>query len=225
MRAPHNLLMANAHWLPIPLKMALAQLRDLLRSRRTRWLLRRATNRGEIRLIVGSGHTRYEGWIPTNIDTLNLLDESTWARFLRPGTVTAILAEHVWEHLTPEEGLIAAQTCFRFLRPGGHLRVAVPDGLHPDARYIAEVKPPADGHAVLYTHESLTTLLEAAGLSVQLYEYYDAIGVLHSDPWDPSGGTILRSKQYNDAHPDLPFNPVDTSIILDAIRPPAGPRV
>jgi predicted SAM-dependent methyltransferase len=47
-----------------------------------------------------------------------------------------MLAEHVWEHLTEEEGLAAARACFKYLSPGGFLRVVVPDGLHPDPAYV-----------------------------------------------------------------------------------------
>jgi predicted SAM-dependent methyltransferase len=211
--------MASLRSIPAPIRETLGRLKNAVKDRRTRATLRRAARSGNVQIIVGSGGTRFDGWIPTNIGTLDLLDQSTWARFLAPGSVSAILAEHVWEHLSPEQGRIAARTCFHFLRPGGHLRAAVPDGLHPGPRYLAEVTPPADGHRVLYTFETFRAVFEEAGFRVQLYEYFDRDGTLHSDPWDPARGTILRSKQYNAAHPDLPFNPVDTSIILDATRP------
>jgi len=48
----------------------------------------------------------------------------------------AILAEHVWEHLTKEEALIAALTCYRYIKNGGYLRVAVPDGPHPNPQTL-----------------------------------------------------------------------------------------
>lgn len=37
------------------------------------------------------------------------------------------LAEHVWEHMTYEEGCQAAKNCYDYLADGGYLRVAVPD--------------------------------------------------------------------------------------------------
>ena len=55
--------------------------------------------------------------------------------YFNEGSIDAILAEHVWEHLAEEEGLAAAKCCYRYLRPGGYLRVAVPDGFHPDANF------------------------------------------------------------------------------------------
>lgn len=38
-----------------------------------------------------------------------------------------MLAEHVWEHMTKEEGIMAAKHCYEFLQDGGYIRVAVPD--------------------------------------------------------------------------------------------------
>jgi hypothetical protein len=66
-----------------------------------------------------------------------------------------IKAEHVWEHLMPEQGATAARICHRFLRPGGYVRVAVPDGLHPDPKYVEWVRPGGSGlgawdHTVLH---------------------------------------------------------------------------
>ena len=69
----------------------------------------------------------------------------------------AILAEHVWEHLDCFAAIVAAQNCFKYLKPGGYIRVAVPDGWHPDKDYIDYVKPGgwgagSDDHHVLYTY-------------------------------------------------------------------------
>jgi len=81
-----------------------------------------------MKIIIGSGENSYEGWISTNQNEINLLDRDSFVRFLDDQKVTAILAEHVWEHLTLEEGFLAAKNCYEFLEPGGYIRVAVPDG-------------------------------------------------------------------------------------------------
>src|SRR5690349_18664525 len=87
------------------------------------------------KVVVGAGNTNFAGWLLTDEHTLNLLREETWLRYFRPNSIQAILAEHVWEHLTPDDGYAAAQNCFTFLKPGGYLRIAVPDGFHPDPVY------------------------------------------------------------------------------------------
>src|SRR5687768_4115575 len=87
------------------------------------------------RLVIGASGRYDPGWIPTEKDFLNLLHPNDWNQFFPPNSVAALLAEHVWEHLTPDEARTAADTCFTYLRPGGYLRIAVPDGLHPDPAY------------------------------------------------------------------------------------------
>lgn len=43
------------------------------------------------------------------------------------GLADAFLAEHVWEHLSLDDAHRATRNCQRYLRPGGRLRLAVPD--------------------------------------------------------------------------------------------------
>lgn len=208
--------MAKWAFLPNFILSQLRRLRTGFRRRRISKLMRRAARQGPIRIVVGAGETQYRGWISTGIEVLDLLKESSWARILAPGSVYVILAEHVWEHLSMEEGLVAAKTCFRFLKPGGHLRVAVPDGLQPDPAYLRLVEPPADGHKILYTYRTLEEIFIKAGFTVRRYEYFDEQGVLHSSEWDPQDGMIARSMRFGSPYSssDDPY----TSIILDAIK-------
>jgi predicted SAM-dependent methyltransferase len=125
----------------------------------------------------------------------------------------------VWEHLTEEDGARAARQCFEYLKPGGYLRVAVPDGFHPDETYIEYVRPGgtgagADDHKVLYTHKTFAALFERAGFRVELLEYFDSSGEFHFVDWSPEAGTIVRSRRFDDrnAGGTLKY----TSIILDA---------
>jgi predicted SAM-dependent methyltransferase len=170
---------------------------------------------------VGASLTSDKRWLPTSIDFLNLLKESDWQRYFRPNSIDAILAEHVWEHLTAEEGLIAAKNCFQYLRPGGYIRVAVPDGLHPDPSYIEYVRvggsgPGSDDHKVLCTYESLRSLFEAADFNVHLLEYFDEKGEFHFKEWDPENGKIHRSKLWDKRNKGGKLN--YTSIIIDAFK-------
>jgi predicted SAM-dependent methyltransferase len=59
------------------------------------------------------------------------VEEDTWKFFFQESSLDAILAEHVWEHLSLNEASIAAKNCFKYLKHGGYVRVAVPDGYHP----------------------------------------------------------------------------------------------
>jgi predicted SAM-dependent methyltransferase len=180
-----------------------------------------------LRIIVGAGGTSYQGWISTQIEFLNLLTPNHWERYFTPDSIDAILAEHVWEHLTTEEGILAAKMCFKYLRPGGHLRIAVPDGLHPDPEYIEYVRPGGShwaekDHKVLYTYQSLRDIFVKVGFQVELLEYFDEEGKPHHKEWNPEDGFICRSI----IHPSdrlwqgkqgEPLN--YSSIILDARKP------
>jgi predicted SAM-dependent methyltransferase len=182
----------------------------------------RGAHSGSLRIVVGSGGVPVEGWIQSEESFLDLLDSATWDRYFRPDSIDAILAEHVWEHLDPDAGALAARTCFRYLRPGGYLRIAVPDGHHPDPAYIAEVEPGGRGcgaadHKVLYTAESLTALLYGAGFEARLLEYFDAGGGFHEAPWDPAAGMILRSRRFDPRNRDGSLS--YTSLIADAFKP------
>ena len=57
------------------------------------------------KVVIGAGeYVNNPGWKHTNEEELNLLDENTWQNSFDKNSITAILAEHVWEHLTYEEG-------------------------------------------------------------------------------------------------------------------------
>ena len=181
------------------------------------------------RIVIGAGRTFASGWIGTDQECLDLLKPADWSRWFAPDSVAALLAEHVWEHLTPEEGLAAARTCFTYLQPGGYLRIAVPDGLHPSSEYLSWVgvngaspMQHSNGHRVLYTYRTLTDMLEQAGFIVTLYEYFDEEHRFHSHPWRPEDGFIRRSVRYDKRNKS---GLVFTSIILDARKPAAVPRV
>jgi predicted SAM-dependent methyltransferase len=111
------------------------------RFARQRRALRALVRSDRKRVVVGSGGTALAGWVSTEQGVLDLLDPLSWERCLQRQSLGAILAEHVWVHLHyPEQAVTAATTCFSFLRPGGRLRVAVSDGLHPNPEYIQCVK-------------------------------------------------------------------------------------
>ena len=193
------------------------------------------------RIVIGAWSRFDQGWIPTQREFLDLTNPTHWEAYFEPNSIDAILAEHVWEHLTPDDGLAAARTCFTYLKPGGTLRVAVPDGLLPDPAYIDTVKAGAgtvtrtsgpDGnaanHRALYTYRTLGKVFESAGFRVVMYEYFDELGTFHCQDWDAKGGTIWRSKRFDprnkrgklaSVHPGTIEDYLAySSIILDAVK-------
>jgi predicted SAM-dependent methyltransferase len=188
-------------------------------ARRLRAVVRRAS---PLQIVLGASGIYDAGWIPTEIGVLDILVERQWMRLFTENSIDAILAEHVWEHLTLEQGLRAARNCRRFLKPGGYLRVAVPDGFHPDPTYIEWVRvggsgAGADDHKVLYNCDTFRGLFESAGLKVELLEYFDKEGGFHSVDWDPTAGRIHRSRRFDERNQDGRLG--YTSVILDARKP------
>lgn len=172
-----------------------------------------------LRIVIGAAGLYDRGWIATDIEQLDLLKEESWQRLFERGSVHSLLAEHVWEHLSEEDGYEAARRCYEYLKPGGYLRVAVPDGFNPNPQYIDYVKPGGNGagahdHKVLYDHRTLSRVLEEAGFRVQLLEYFDSKGVFHSVDWLPKDGKIHRSQLFDDRN--LGGSLSYTSLMLDA---------
>lgn len=180
-----------------------------------------------IRIIVGSGGQRWRGWIPTDKEELNLLNPEDWEKSFRFRRADAFLCEHVWEHLSEAEGRRAAELCYKWLKPGGYLRCAVPDGYFPNKYYqqvigVGGMNTPAHpsvGHKVVYNHKLLSDVFIQAGFKVELLEYCDKRGRFHYNQWSAADGPVYRSllldrrNQYGKI--------ISTSLIIDAKKPPA----
>jgi predicted SAM-dependent methyltransferase len=187
----------------------------MLRKQRFKWQIRSRP----LRIVIGASGISEIGWIRSEAEYLDLLDAGQWRNYFEDASIDALLAEHVWEHLTPEQGLAAAKRCYQYLRVGGYMRVAVPDGFHPDPQYIENVRPGgtgfgADDHKVLYDHSTLSQLFEKAGFDVQLLEYFDRRGAFRRADWLESEGKVNRSSRFDPRNRDGTLR--YTSIILDA---------
>jgi len=107
------------------------------------------------------------------------------------------------------------------------MRLAVPDGLHPNLDYIAYVKvgghgPGAADHKVLYDYRSMQSMLESVGFQVRLLEFYDEVGSFHTKAWQIHDGPIERSLVHDPRN--INGQPNYTSLIVDAIKPDEGAR-
>lgn len=179
----------------------------------------------EIKVVIGAdNYNNNPGWIHTQEGELSLLDETTWKTQFKKGSISAILAEHVWEHLTYQEGLEAARLCHHYLKPQGYIRCAVPDGYFPDEAYQNLVRiggpgpkdHPAASHKIVYNYNTLASIFEIAGYEVNFLEYCDEAGHFQFSEWKEEDGVIYRSKIWD------PRNQGDKlvfpSLIIDAIK-------
>jgi predicted SAM-dependent methyltransferase len=174
----------------------------------------------KLQIIIGAHNTDYKNWLPTNIDSLNVLQKESFQHLFGEKKVTRFLAEHVFEHISYSDALIALKNCYSYLEKGGAVRIAVPDGFHPNEEYINMVKPGGFGegahdHKLLYDYKKLAKVFEEAGFKAQLLEYYDETGTFHYNDWDSKDGHVIRSRRY-----DKRFNePLGySSLIIDGIK-------
>ncbi|MEQ8563051.1 MAG: glycosyltransferase [Cytophagales bacterium] len=180
-------------------------------------------NQLPLRLNIGSGRDIYDQWICMDIDDLDITKEEDWVRYFQEGDIDMILAEHVWEHLDLEDTKRANQHCLKYLKPGGKLRLAVPDGNFDSVDYIEHVKPGGIGpgagdHKNLYDYKSMVSTLKSAGFNVNLLEYWDDNGQFQRLDWDVhNGGMIKRSYDYDVRNVGGVLR--YTSLIVDAIKP------
>ena len=147
----------------------------------------------EPKLQLGCCKNPLPGWLNTDISL-----RSVYGVYLDAGksfplpdaSFEYVYSEHLFEHLTYQQGLNMLKESYRILKPGGVLRIATPDlqflvGLYQDPEnpvhkhyieYSAKRwKLPADavyvinhfhttwGHQIIYDKKTLTALLEQVG--------------------------------------------------------------
>jgi SAM-dependent methyltransferase len=145
--------------------------------------LRALVGVGSRRLHLGCGFNHLDAWI--NVDRLGAKADVFWdLRYPLPvpdGTFDAIFHEHVLEHLSLTDGFALTVECRRVLRPGGVLRVVVPDAGSAVTGYCKDDASSAAqwptrmlslqelfygyGHVSMFDAETLVAFLGAAGFS------------------------------------------------------------
>ncbi|ASN83372.1 class I SAM-dependent methyltransferase [Deinococcus ficus] len=178
-----------------------------------------------LKVILGAGSQAWAGWLPTQREQLDLTNRASFEDYFGDRRADAFLCEHVWEHLTLEQGRAAALLCFDFLKPGGFLRCAVPDANFPDEEYQRIVQiggpgpadHPAADHQIVYDAPLFKDVFEQVGFEVELLEYCDEQGRFHYHGWDVATGPIYRSLMLDHRNRDGKLGNV--SIIVDARKP------
>lgn len=172
----------------------------------------------DIKIIVGAGPTKYKGWFPTDIVTLDVTNENDFKKYFKKKKINRILAEHVLEHLTKQELELMIRNFYKYSTKEINIRIAVPDGFHREKEYIDKVKPGGTGegaedHKHLFNYRSLAELFEANNFKPIFVEYWDETGKFHPGYSNDDNGYVLRSfindKRNSDGIPHY------TSLIID----------
>lgn len=177
------------HRLREPLRAALTRAAKPVMSRR----LDAARAQSPLKVNLGSGYAPLEGFV--NIDFLGAPVDVAWNLAdgipFDDGTVDALLSEHVLEHLTLQQGLGVLEDAYRALRPGGVLRVSVPDaGLllrsyagTSDNGWAREFATPMLAVNALFYENDHRTMYDAT-LMIALFELAGFVEVAERQPRD-----------------------------------------
>ncbi len=171
-----------------------------------------------VKIIIGAGQTRYDGWIATDVPAFDVLRRDHWTKLFPPNSIDRILAEHVFEHLTAADFAEFLASARDYLSANGRIRIAVPDGYHPDSDYIERVRPGgaglgAEDHKELYTCDLIREALCRQGYQLELLEYFDSAGRFHQRPWRAEDGFVGRSADHDLRNKEGQLN--FTSLIVD----------
>jgi predicted SAM-dependent methyltransferase len=190
--------------------------KQLSRKRRVSNLRKLAGAARPLKVVLGAGPTQFPGWFQTDKEILDVTVPADWRALFEPESIDSLLSEHMLEHLSAADARAALTECYRYLKPGGLFRIAVPDGYRTDPDYVKEASPPNDGHQVLYNVDTLTALLQSVGFATTPLEYFDADEQFHTAPWDENEGLIQRSARFDTQKSFQRGDLFYTSVIIDA---------
>lgn len=139
---------------------------------------------GPMRLHLGSGVQPKKGWLNVDLvgDPIDLAWNLAKGIPFGDGSADAIFHEHLLEHIPLRAGASLMDECFRVLRPGGVLRVGVPDAGEllqsyvGDGEYLESIHPGRPTrllgvqelfywhrHTTMYDEDTLALLFRAGG--------------------------------------------------------------
>ncbi|MGY8679179.1 hypothetical protein Q2941_15460 [Bradyrhizobium sp. UFLA05-153] len=166
---------------------------------------------------MGAGLTSYSDWIPVEFTDIDATNAQDWRRYFVPDSISNILAEHVWQHMTAEQGLAAARVVHEYLRNGGCFRVAVPDRNHPSPDYYDDSKPdPRYPRPQGFLRQRLNGRTSHIGRLLRCDTDRVVGGSFNEVPWDDERGHIKRSAHNSPRNTNGKLT--YTSLIVDAIK-------
>lgn len=198
----------------------------VLGRKKIKALVQHKHKQGEaIKIILGSSdHNDFNGeWINTDIPQFDITNAKHWEYIFGDIKIDNLLAEHVMEHLTKEQNQNVVAFMIEYLKPGANFRFAVPDGNHPDPKYIDYVKPNGNGpgcddHKMLWTIDQVKEIFPIDAFDIHPLEYYDSRHEFFSVPFTSNAGPINRTFQNTDKS-SWEFKNY-TSLIFDFTRKP-----
>lgn len=174
-------------------------LTSLVRPRQ-RISAKRLASRSPLRLNLGCGTLPLAGWV--NVELAGLPADLVWdLRYPLPfpdNSVDAIFHEHVMEHMYAYQGYMLVKDCYRMLKPGGVLRIVMPDA----SKYIGSYVDPSNEFINSWRPGRFTPMI---ALQQEFYSFghraiYDS-ATLHLF-CHTAGFSLVESKKFGDSRID-----------------------
>lgn len=161
-------------------------------------------------LNLGGGNQHIAGYqnvdLTPSADCIHDLSCMPWP--FEDASADALIASHILEHFEKADGQLFLRECYRILKPGGILAIAVPDMDRFIEAKLAGDDAPLGGylwtdlnyllggdaselnlhmrHRYMYTWESLAWTLECTGFAVERVAVFgSALGLIHTQTYAP----------------------------------------
>lgn len=168
-----------------------------------------------LRLHLGSGASRLEGWVNVDVPPAELSMNLGWALPFADDSAECVYLSHVLEHFYKKEALDLLTEAHRVLAPSGVVRVVVPDAERLMRAYVERDEEFFETRGKLWTHanESCATPLELvldyAGAGIKPGNFW---GHKHAYDFETLRHTLRqagfakveRSTYMQSSHPALP---------------------
>jgi predicted SAM-dependent methyltransferase len=167
-------------------------------------------NTTDLKINIGNGPFKHQGWL--NLDCSISLKQDVAACDLRrkwplrSGSAKYIFSEHVFEHFAyPDEIGHVLKECYRILKPGGVLRVIVPDAerylrayADDDEGFVREV-----GGDVASKLSVVNVMMRENGFHKYAYDYGELESVLRNAGFRKVTRSELKASSHDELNLDF----------------------
>lgn len=156
-----------------------------------------------LRVYIGSSRCKsFPGYINTIQEEFDVTKAEDYARLFCKESVDSFLTEHTFEHIPYGPGKDAFRLMSQYLKPGGLLRIAVPNDGRAGQTIGNSQTDSLYGHVAGYNFEYLKkTLLDAGFSRVRLLEEKRDLNLTHAvietRAWDRCEGPVDRTVKYD----------------------------
>ena len=154
-----------------------------------------------LKVYLGSSNLQTPGFLSLPQKALDVTAANDYKRWFCLESVDTFLTEHTFEHIPLTDHYQAFGLMFKYLKPGGLVRTAVP--LYRDRHRVTSVDIKY-GHVTFHTRGTLVRLLEEIGFTnVTALEFYDENNNVCTRPYDSCDGRIRRSFRHDERNLDF----------------------